>query len=184
MQSRSRPKTSDGTALGYVFVVLAPTGLWASLRGQGETVWGLAWWRRVEILRRGYCGACVPRTEALALGAWCARICGGFAWAVCWLLGCRVTRGGHAREMLRMLRAVAVLPAWHVVASALAMSLFLVVGREGYCSAASIILTRRLAQATASAAVGSTSRSSFAIRYVSSQVSPSTMVGGHSCNCR
>ena len=100
MQSRSRPKTSDGTALGYVFVVLAPTGLWASLRGQGETVWGLAWWRRVEILRRGYCGVCVPRTEALALGAWRARVCGGFAWAACWLLGCRVTRGGHAREML------------------------------------------------------------------------------------
>lgn len=127
-------------------------------------------------LRAAYRGVCV--------GAWCARVCGGFAWAACWILGCRVTRGGHACEMLRMLRAIAVLPAWHVVASALAMSSFLVVGREGYCSAASIILTRRLAQATASAAVGSTSRSSFAIRYVSSQVSPSTMVGGHSCNCR
>lgn len=120
MQSRSRPKTSDGTALGYVFAALAPTGLWASLRGQGDTVWGLAWWQRVGILRRGCCGACVPRTEALALGAWCAQVCGGFAWAVCWLLGCRVTRGDHAREMLY--RYVQVSPAVGPLALAHAMS--------------------------------------------------------------
>lgn len=135
-------------ALRKVFAALARKRPWASLRSQGGVGWGSV---RRQLVGMGRCGRC---------GVWCA--CALERVVEVWCAQGRVDSAGRRRSCAGDARCTAVMPVkcagcfapwWRCSSVAWRPQCpFVIVsggGLEGHCSAASILSTRRLAQATA-----------------------------------